>query len=393
MIKQERISRYNRRRNFAPLKFFLISALSLTLIGIIAYKITKPKAKEAPQVVATEPKPKIDLGRTADSVITACCNSFYLNKSSYIESTRSQTAGIGGSSYHRYYQEWPQEIPLLEFANRLNKMASDADLDCGCEESIRNNWMECSLKVGSRIGAGVHLQAGIDANLVGRDIAFILDNFRALKNEDVTLLIKNGVTFSYITSADYFPTSEMRKLMARGNVSPILRLPTIKDGWIMLGQNLGVGRKSSKKKPVFDSGLVDDVLSHQPDAKLFVFDSTSAIDEAVISTVLKRANSQKMSYLRGLYGTNRIDSLVLLSSAKIMEVADGKDIPVESIASLKFKLYNELLSPESGQQRLTFYLEMTNIPVANLWNLRYTLNSIGVRIRPLMKMVTPFERL
>ena len=383
MTNSERISRFDRRRNFAPLKFFLISALVLALIGLTAYKITRPKPPKTAQAQVIAPKAIPNLNQTADSIITSCCNSYYLNKTKYLQSS--------GSSYHRYYQDWPQEIPFVLFAGRLNNMASDAGLECDCKESPKGNWMECFIKSGSKIGAEIYLKAGIDANLLGRDIVFILRNFRALKNEEITLLIRNGVTFSYFTSPDYIPSTDLRKLMARGNVTPVLILPTSRDGWINLSRSMGIQRKAGNKKPSFDAELVDDILSKQSEARLFVFDSTSALDKDIISIVLKRTAAYKLNYLLGGPGSNRVDSLVFLSKVKIMDFSGAKATPISSVSELKFRLFRELLNPKGENQKLVLYPDMTNVSIESLWNLRVTLSNMGVRIRPLVKLVTPIK--
>ena len=395
MINKERISRHDRRRPFTPAKIFIIAALSLFLLGIVGYKLMQPTSTKPPIVPTSASIPKIDISILGDSIIANCCRSYGLTANIVFESNRSQPVGVGGSLYRHYLQEWPDEIPFVNFAQRLTRMAAVRNLNCECLESEKGNWAECTLKLGRKLASGIRLTAGRKCKLAEREVAFLLDNFGTLKGEEVITLIKSGFTFGYISTPDVYPSAEVRKLMARANITTILTLPPKKADWISLASIMGMAGKSGKKKvsPVFNSNLIDEILARQPDAKIFCFKPSNIIEKDVVSLVVERASRKKMSYLPIGSSNYKLDSLGIPLKVKKLYIQGESEVASAAISDLKLRLFNKLLSADSLSQELIIRPDVSKIGIDNLINLKSTLDRLGVKVRPVSRLLEPIAGL
>ncbi len=392
MNYRERISRSERRHRRLPWTGVIAILIILCLVAITLYRFQFRKpAKQAPSY-ATKQIPPQDFKSTAEALVKRCCQSFGLSGSVTIDSTISQSSG---PPYHRFRQGWPTELPFLLFAQRLNEEARQQNFQCDCKESTKQGWLDCSIKVGKTIGARVLLNAGKKTNLADREVAIILDNLGAFSGEEVINIIRSGVVFSYIGRPDYYPSGEMVKLFAKGNITSIIRLP--------LNSYRG-GNSPSFKRPI-----VKNALSRHPGARSFVFDGYTLSDSQFTKSIIKDASRARVPYLYSVKYPQPVDRFVSSLGIPIVRLELGTDLDLPAgranpgvmhdtpeaydvAARYKLELFNKLLSPESPHHFAACF-DADKIKPEWLISLKETLSGLGVKLRPYMRLAQEVDSL
>lgn len=386
MDYRPRISRQDRRRGGLPLRGIAIVVILLAL-GVLIYfrfQIPKPQLKPVP-IVVNKLIPPANLTAIADSLILGCCRSFSLTDSILQDSTLSQ---FSGPIFHRFRQGWPTELPFLAFAQRLSGMASERNLQCDCQESSKQGWLDCTLRAGQINGAKVILDSGRNTNLAGRELAIVFDHLGSMKMDDIIKLIRSGVVFSYLGSDDFYPTGDLAKLFSRGNITSILEISADNSGLKKLGQTSHSAKTESKKKSSksVNKLLSSGMLSYHPGAKAITFSSGN--DASAIKAALNIARRAKLSYVCLNYELSLPDKLAIESKIGVLSLTLQKSD--KTLAQFKFDLISQLLSKDSPHQ-IAICLDASKTDADELVTLKIMLDRIGVKFKPFMKLAKKFD--
>jgi hypothetical protein len=386
MDYRPRVSRQDRKRGGLPLRGIAIAFILLAL-GVLVFfrsQIPKPQSKPVP-VVANKPTPPANLTAIADSLILDCCRSFGLTDSILKDSTLSQ---FSGPIFHRFRQGWPAELPFLAFAQRLSGMASVKNLQCDCQESSKQGWLDCVLKTGQINGAKVILDSGRNTNLAGRELVIVFDHLGGMKKDDIIKLIRSGVVFSYFGTDGFYPTGDLAKLFSRGNITSILEISADNAGLKKLGQTSRSAKTEGKKKgsKSVDKSLSSGMLSCHPGAKAITFSSGN--DPVAIKAALDIARRAKLSYLCMNEELGMPDQLALESKIGVLSLILQKSD--KTLAQFKFDLISQLLSKDSPHQ-IAFCLDASKTDPDELIAFKIMLDRIGVKFKPFMKLAKKVE--
>ncbi len=386
MDYRDRISRKDRRQKRFPW-IALIAILAVVGIGaVLLFRMDRPAPPKPVPVAAIKPLIPPDFRSTAETLVIRCCRSFGLTDSCQPDLTIGQTSNL---NYRSYRQSWPEELPFLLFAQRLNDAANQLNFQCDCKESPKQGWLDCSVKVGDSTGARVLLSASKATNLAGREVAVVLDNLGALSGDELRKLIRSGVIFSYFAMPDFYPTGEMARLFARGNVTAILRFSN--------GENRS-GSRMTFKKP-----MVKDAMTRHPGGKSFIFDESAANDKEFTKNIISEARRAKLQYLYCSDSPRDIDRAASSSGISLVRLRwnindytpdpPSEPNPIKDLfGRTKFDLYKMLLKEDSPKQ-IVVYLDAAKFDVNSLIALKEMLAGIGVKFRPYMKLTQKIETL
>lgn len=380
MNRMERISRKDRERGRSYFRGFIIAALSLLVIGVAVIRFARPSPKtlSTPKIDAA---PKINLTALSDSLVISCCQSFGLGDS------------LNRVSGHSFYQSWPAELPFINFAERLSRMASANGAFCDCLESQNVKRLTCILKLNDATGAQVVLQGDKKTKLSGREVAIILDNIGSLKEADLTKLIRSGTPFGYFATPEVFPTGNIRSLFGKVDVPAFLKLPTQKSEWDRLNQLIQLGKKKKANAKGFDSGVIEAVLDRHPTLKAIYFDLSKPIEREIVTAILETAKRRKITYLAvqsELPGM--LDSLAVLKGLRLITLDVKPELRSSSMADLKLNLFQQLLDGES-EKKLVICPDASKIGYDDIIDLRILFERLGIRLRPCMKLAKTVESL
>ncbi len=386
MDYRDRISRKDRRHKRFPWIALIIVLAAIGVGAVLLVSRERPAPPRPVPVVTAKPAIPPDFRSTAETLIIRCCRSFGLSDSCQLDLTSGQRSSL---NYQSYRQSWPSELPFLLFAQRLNDAANQLNLQCDCTESAKQGWLDCSVKAGDSTGARVLLNASKETNLAGREVAVVLDNLGAVSGDELRKLIRSGVIFSYFAMPDFYPTGEMARLFARGSVTAILRFSN--------GENRR-GSRMTFKKP-----MVKDAMTRHPGAKSFIFDESSADDQAFTRNIVSEARRAKLPYLCLSDAPGDIDRAASSSGIPMIKIhwsindyapnpsADPNPIK-DLFGRTKFDLYRMLLSEDSPRQ-IVVYLDASRFDINSLIALKEMLSGIGVKFRPYMKLTQKIDTL
>ncbi len=388
MRTPERLSRRDRRRwRLTP----VLVALLCLLIAVAAYLAMKvywePEImpdKSAGSAVA----PPVDFHARADSLIFRAYATFGLNDT--IGPGQVERGRGGGEAYRAFHQGWPKELPFLAFADRLNSLARADNLDCDCLESPGGAWLDCSLISGGIIGARIKLSADPGTIFAGRELALVFQNFAGLSSDQVSSLLKSGMMLSYVADPQAPSTGKVRELISKKGITAILRLPASKAGWRNLAGVIGKGKKAARVANVPDKSLIDGAIERHPATKFIYFDFSHEVDWAVVRAVAERARAKKIALL--LTPGQPGDLINIAGQVGIRLYAAGFD---ESLASkplsvMKNDLVKALISggPPKGAIACP---DTSGLTLESLWLFKTYFEKMGIRFRPLAKVVEPLE--
>jgi hypothetical protein len=386
MEYKARISRNERRHKRLPWAGIIAILVIICLAVATIHRFRYRAPSEASRTHKTLQVAPSNFGLIADTLIVSCCRSFDLSDSVLIDATISQPSG---PAYHRFQQGWPSELPFLLYAQRLNDEVKRRNFQCDCVESSKQGRLDCSITVAGTIGAHVLLQSSKATKLASREVAIVVDHLGAYSADDLMKLIKSGVVFSYFAMPDFYPSGEMARLFAKGNITSIIRFSK--------GDSRVKGRFDFRKP------MVKDAMSRHPGARSFVFDEQALSDSQFTKPILTEARRAKLPYLYYHDAPQAIDRFVLSHGVQMVKLeiqADGDNLSpagefsdnYDIFGRSKVALFNKLLSPNSPR-RMAVWIDASRTSPEWLISLKETLAGLGVKLRPYMKLARDVDGL
>jgi hypothetical protein len=378
MANQDRISRHDRQRGPSYFKIFIIIIMTLLLVGIISIRFKTPFEKKTPSVPVVDIKPRINLSALSDSLIIACCQSFGLGDS------------IIRISGHNFQQPWPVELPFINFAQRLSKMAMGKGIFCDCLESQKDKWLKCILKQDKSTESQVLVEGNKSTRLAGREIAILFDNIYSIKSNKLKWLIKTGTPFGYFAAPDIYPTGEIKTLFAKAEIPAILKLPIQKSDW----EKLELQTQSNKRGNARASfpAIIEIIFDRHPSIIAICFDTIGVADQGIVKSILETAKQRKIAYLVDRQIPSEFDNLALSAGLRLISLNIKPELRSNSLADLKLNLFQQLLSGEEHMQ-LIVGPDATQIGPDDILDLRILCEHLGIKLRPCMKLATRVETL
>ena len=378
-----RLSRKDRHKAFWPVIALMAMAVLIILFFAI-WKFNGSKNKRPIPVMQTVVK--VNLQALSDSLIEECIHRFGLNDSLFIDSTGHQEPGNSGRLYRWYRQSWPDGLPFINFVQKLNEMAVENHLQCDCKEYSNDGKLDCMLRSGGSIGARIIFHANKQTKLANREIAIILINSGIYEEEEIKDMVYNGMIFNYLATPDIYPTQSIQKLLQRGGITAVMKLPATAQGWIDLGA-LKHARQFS-----FNPSQVEDAFSHHPGTKAIYLDQTKGVDKEVVRSILGQAHIKRMAYFTQNYSPNGIDSLAFSIGLPVIHLKIEPDLRGLALSEMRIGLFNRLLDKSAERPRV-ICVDAAGTKPGELVAMKLLFDKMGVKLRPFMKLADPVKSL
>jgi hypothetical protein len=154
-------------------------------------------------------------------------------------------------------------------------------------------------------------------------------------------------------------------------------------------------RKLDKRKtaPYFNGELVDEVFNRQIGAKGFYINVINGIDEPILNAIMARAIHHDIAYLIVNDVLSGVDSLAFARGLTVRCFKGGIGPMSNSLAELKLKLFNRILYPDTKGHGFVGIIDISKIDFESLMQLKATLDALGIKIRPVMKLTESVARL
>jgi hypothetical protein len=391
MNTPERLSRKDRRRwRISPRIFALFSVL-MCLAAILAYRIyfadddSSRSPETAPMAQVTE------LSDICDSLIARTYASFGL-EDSLGSILSAATIRDGGGAYRLFRKGWPEELPFIIFAQRLTDSVSGKNIRCDCLESTKEGWLDCTLRAGNSVGARITLEANSATNFAGKEVAIAFENFSSLTPDDIVSLLKSGMVLSYMARVETYPSSRVRELIAKKGIAAILVLPASRSGWKSLIEITRLGKPGKKKSAPkeVNPAIIDEALERHPGAKLIYFDFSAGTDEDLMAEVAKRAKAKRIAYLLTPNQPSKAFNVVVSTGIQLFTAEICTSLSGKTLSQMKIELLKSLMS--SGlAEKVIVCPNASELTLEELWKFKIYFEKIGVKFRPLMRLIEPFE--
>jgi hypothetical protein len=390
MRTPERLSRKDRRRwRLAPALGLVFGLLVVTAAFLAVQVYWEPEIKPRTPATASVPSPRV-LRARCDSLIVAVYESFVLTEP--IRPGQPEAARGGVETYPAFQQPWPAELPFLAFVEKLNTLARADSLTCDCLESSGEGWLDCVLLSQGITGARISLKADPATNFAGREVALAFEHLTTRSVEEISSLLKSGMQLSYIAGPEAPLNARLRDLISRKGITAILRLPASEKGWRNLIAVAGLGRKAGRKsssgKP--DRALIDEALERHPAVKLLIFDFSEGADWELVEKIMQRAKAKKIALLITPDQPAEIVNAAGRTGIQTFQGELAESLAGKPLTATKNNILKSILSggPPKGSIACP---DTTDLTLENLWLFKTYFDKLGVKIRPLMKAVVPFE--
>jgi hypothetical protein len=388
MRTPERLSRKDRRR-WRP-KPILMGILAI-LIAVAAYLAMKiywePEIAPDESAGPTTPTPT-EFHARSDLLILRAYATFGLSDT--VGPGQMEQGRGGGEAYRAFHQGWPKEMPFLAFVDRLNGLTRAESLGCDCLESPGKGLLDCAIVSGGVIGARIVLAADPNTNFAGRELALVFQNFAGLSADQISSLLKSGMMFSYIADPKMPSNGKARELMSEKGVAAILRLPASRAGWQDFARTISRRKREARVSEIPDKSLIDGAIERHPSTKFIYFDFSHEVDWAVVRAVAERAKAKKLAILLTPGQPGELINIAGQVGIRIYEADFDESFAGKPLSTMKSDLVKALISggPPKGA---IVCPDTSGLTLESLWLFKTYFEKMGVRFRPLAKVIEPLE--
>jgi hypothetical protein len=385
-----RLSRKERRRGILSRKGWIAVGIATTFLAALFLIFRGPGNKKS--VPAVQPTIKINLRALSDSLIVESCRSFGLTDSVHINSTSYQSAGGKGSPYRCYKQSWPEGLPFILYAQRLNQMAAASHVQCDCIESTKDGRLDCTLRSGGSIGGQIILEADQKTKLAKREIAIVLTNSGVFTEDELKELLNNGMVLNYLATPDIYPSASIQALLKRGGVTAILRLSAAEEGWSNFRGSSRAGGRRQSSNVGFNDSMVETAFDRHPGTKAIYFDITNGFDLAVVNSILTKARAERIAYFCPNYVPGTIDSLAFSRGLSMVRLNIEPDLKGRALSEIRMNLLNQLLSNQNSERQI-ICIDAAGTKPGELVALKLFFDKVGIKLRPFMRLADTIDSL
>lgn len=390
MRNSDRLSRKDRRHWRLTHLMAVIFGLLIVAAAILAIRIYwEPDISPQRSSKKVIPPP-MEFHVRCDSLIIRAYTGFGL--SHIIAPGQLEQGRDGGDAYRAFKQGWPEELPFLAFADKLSELAIADSLGCDCLESTKGGWLDCSLISKGAVGARITLTADAATIFEGREIALVFENLASLNADKITSLLKSGMALSYITGPETYPTGKVRSLIIQRGITAILRLPASEKGWRELSEIARLGQGADKRAAggMPTKSLIDEALGRHPTARLIYFDFSDGADWAIVQAVAERAKAKKIGCLLTPDQPQELINAVGRAGIQIYLAEIDRALSGKALPGLKNDLLKDLITGVSAKKKIACP-DAAGLTLEELWQFKTYFEKLGVKFRPLMRLVEPYD--
>ena len=368
----------------------VLFGLLVVAAAILAIRIYWEPGSSPNRTARNVNPPPLEFHARCDSIISRAYSGFGLNQK--LAPGQMEQGRGGRDVYRSWKQGWPKELPFLAFADRLSKLAREDSLGCDCLESIKGGWLDCWLISKGAVGARITLTADAAAIFEGREIALVFENFASLNIDKITSLLKSGMALSYVAGPETYPTGKVRSLIIQKGITAILRLPASEKGWRELTELARLGKRSGPKaaRSGPTKSLIDEALGRHPTIRLIFFDFSDGNDWKIVESVAEQARAKKIACLFTPDQPQELLKVVGRAGMQVYRAQIDSALSGKVLPRLKNDLLKDLIAGFSTRKKIACP-DATGLTLEELWLFKTYFERLGVKFRPLMRLVEPFE--
>ncbi len=332
-----------------------------------------------------------ELSQLAGSMVVDIDRSFFLDDSTRVG---QDLLLPDGRSVMSMTQPWPAALPLVIYAEKIEREAGSRGFSCDCVESPRDKILTCMIKSDDYIVLALNVESSANTYLRGRSVGFVLDDLGGLIGRDLIRILDSGISFAYYGRIDVYPQKDMKKILESRQIGSILEIAADKSGLTEISRLAGrrKGRRGRKSGSASDDDIASELFGLHPNLFAFYFRRTEKTDREFVEAVLKSAENEDINYLLTDSLPDKIDSLAYSIGLRIVRIPDPINIK-ENTGENRFSPILDDLIYSGEAKRIDLLLSGDNQNIGALIKFQGQCDRLGVKLLNYKELFESIESL